>query len=809
MRVVHKFGGSSLKDEKKIKNVLNLIDGKSEVIVVSAIGKTTQNLKNCVDAAMNNQSYVKLLNSIKKQHLAIIEKIAPRAKSKLMKVIEHDIESILYLLITMHLTKLDSEKIKNYILGFGEIWSAQILASVLVEEKKQAKYISAEEVLCVDDSRTPVLVDWQKSHELLNKAIDPEFDGIYVITGFIASNHEKQRTILGMNCSDYSASIFAKLFNVERLIIWTDVAGIYSADPSVVPTAKLIKHVSYKEALELAYFGASVVHPLTIGPMMDENIPIFIKSSDEKNGTGTEISNNIPMENDALIKGLTCVGQVTLIRVQGAGLIGVSGIAAKIFSILHEGNISVMMISQASSEYSICFAVDLLEGDQAVKLLEKAFEIEIDRGVIEHIHSDKHYSLVTAVGDGMKNMPGSLAKMINPLSKAGINIHAVAQGSSERSITLTIKESREKAALNLIHQEYIDDIEVVAIAIIGSGNIACALIEEIQQSQEQLAKLRIKINLVVITNSKKMLCSEKNLIDESWKSKLSKTTKKMSIDALADFIGDLRVKYRMLVDATDSIEVAQSYLSFLKRGISVITPNKYANTQSMEYYYALRSTASDTRTQFKYETNVCAGLPLIKSIQEMIYTGDKVECIEGVFSGTLSYLFNELNQGVSFSKAIKNAYDLGYTEPDPREDLSGMDVARKVVILAREIGFSVEVESLEIQNLTPKALRNCSKAEFLKRLSKYDKEMDQLFKQLKGDALGLHYIGMINTEGKISVKIQPYDHSSVFARIQGTDNLVVIRSSRYQKYPFIIQGPGAGADVTAAGVFGDILQVIK
>ncbi|MCF6766135.1 bifunctional aspartate kinase/homoserine dehydrogenase I [Thiotrichales bacterium 19S3-7] len=809
MRIVHKFGGSSLKNEGKIKNVVNLIDGKNEAIVVSAIGKTTQNLTHCIEVAIGSKTYVKLLNNIKKQHLDIIEKIAPRAKKKLTKVLENDIENITYLLTTIHLTKLYSEKIKNYILGFGEIWSAQILTSVLIEEKIQAKYISADDILRVDDSRKPVLIDWQKSNDSFNRVIDPKYDGIYVITGFIASNLENQRTVLGMNCSDYSASIFAKLFHVERLIIWTDVAGVYSANPAIVPTAKLIRHLSYKEALELAYFGASVVHPLTIGPMMDENIPIFIKSSQRPNGSGTEISNKISPENHALIKGLTGVDQVSLIRVQGAGLIGVSGIAAKIFSILHEGNISVMMISQASSEYSICFAVDISEGDQAVRLLEKAFEIEIDRGVIEHIHNDKHYSLVTAVGDGMKDVPGAVAKMINPLSKAGINIHAIAQGSSQRSITLTIKESRERAALNLIHQEYIDDIEVVAIAIIGTGNIATALIEEVKQSDKQLAKLGIKLKLVALCNSKKMLFTTDDFIHENWQKKLSQGTQKMNLDTLADFLGELRMKYRVLIDATASIEIASSYIAFFKRKISVITPNKYANTQSMEYYYALRSTAIKHKVQFRYETNVCAGLPLIKPIQEMIYTGDKVECIKGVFSGTLSYLFNELNQGVSFSKAVINAYELGYTEPDPREDLSGMDVARKIVILAREIGFSVDVDNLEIQNLTPPELAGCSKEKFFKLLPKYDSQMEQLFNQLKGDALGLHYVGEINIEGRISVKIQSYDHSSVFSRVQGTDNLVIIRSSRYHDYPLIVQGPGAGAAVTAAGVFADILQVVK
>ncbi|MCF6808220.1 bifunctional aspartate kinase/homoserine dehydrogenase I [Thiotrichales bacterium 19S9-12] len=810
MQVVHKFGGSSLGDENKINNVISIIKGKKEVVVVSAIGKTTQHLRDSIDQAVLGQDYKKSLLKIKKQHASIIQSVAAKSSKTLMDLIEKNIENISDLLTTMHLTKIVNDNIQNYILGYGEIWSAKILTAALNQKKKKAQYISAFDVLMVDDSNYPVLVDWEKSQQTLDELVDKKYSGVYVITGFIARNEKGHRTILGMNCSDYSAAIFAKLFNVSELIIWTDVEGVYSANPSQVPTARQVKHLAYKEALELAYFGASVVHPLTIGPMMEKKIPIYIKSSYKQDGIGTEISNrDVKVEKDqARIKGLTSANQVSLIKVQGAGMIGVSGIASKIFTTLYEANISVMMISQASSEYSICFAVNVSEGNKAVKLLSKTFAYEIERGVIEKIQNDKNYSLITAVGDQMRNTPGSLAKMVNPLAHANINIHAVAQGSSERSITLTVKEEFETEALNLIHQEYIDHINEVAVVIIGCGNIAKALVEQIANAKSKLEGLSIKFKLVAITNSKKMIITNDDLMQSDWQQMLKKSKKAVNLDAVLTHLKALKVKYRLVIDATDSIDVAKSYLKFLSAGISVITPNKYANTLTMDYYHQLRKAQYANPSQFKYETNVCAGLPIIQTLQDMIITGDKIKEIKGVFSGTLSYVFNQINLGVRFSDAVKKAYELGYTEPDPREDLSGMDVARKLVILAREIGLSVEMSDLNIQDLTPKGLKKCTIDEFLSSLDAHDDKVEKLLSEIKGNKAGIHYIGTISASGKIQIGIDAFEQSSEFSRLQGTENLVKIHSKRYHQYPMIIQGPGAGADVTAEGVFSDILKVI-
>ena len=457
--VVHKFGGSSLADAKKVNNIVNIISGKNEIIVVSATGKTTSKLKQSLALAKSNKDYTPVLQDIYNAHCQIIDTFSHCNNKQLKQRIAADIKDISRILTTIVLTKTYAENLKNFVLGYGELWSAKILTHCLQCAGIDTGFIDASEVLTVDDTNFPVAVDWSKSQMALLDYIANHKHENYVITGFIAKNIEGYRTILGMNCSDYSAAIFAKLLNATELNIWTDVPGIFSANPQAVPGAKSLRQLSYKEALELAYFGASVVHPLTISPMMSQGTPIYIKSSFDSKAKGTVIKGDVVDEAAPLAKGITSVAEVAMLRVQGAGMIGVSGISARVFNALESAKISVLMISQASSEYSICLAVSMTQSSKAVKALEKAFSVDIKCGNIEHIRCDKHYALVTVVGDGMINHPGSLAKMINALAKSNINIHAIAQGSSERSITVTIKEKDEAKALSAIHQAYYTELE--------------------------------------------------------------------------------------------------------------------------------------------------------------------------------------------------------------------------------------------------------------------------------------------------------------------------------------------------------------
>ena len=804
--ILHKFGGSSVATAEKIKNVAKIISGKNESIVVSASGKTTSKLKQAIELAINSKDYSKILVDVLEHHKNLLEELIPNQKN-IYTQIENDINNIKHILNTISITGFCADSLRHFILGYGEIWSAKILANYLSTLNINTIFVDASEVLIVDNTNYPVCVDWEQSTNNIHNFRKENQADVYVITGFIAQNKQQKRTILGMNCSDYSAAIFAKLINARKLYIWTDVAGVFSANPQMVPEAKPLKALTYKEALELAYFGASVVHPLTIGPMLSENTPIYIKSSYAPNEEGTKISNEIDV-NQGLIKGLTSINDVAIVRVQGAGMIGVSGISAKVFSCLEKEKVSVMMISQASSEYSICFAIENQLATKAVEVLQKEFQQEINTGLVDEIVVEKNYSLVTAVGEGMKAKTGSLSKLLNSLKLSNINVHAIAQGSSERSVTFAVKEEDEKRAVQAMHRHYNSVGIDVAVAIIGAGNVGKAFVRQLRATHRYWFEKGVNIVLVGITNSKKMKLTYENLLFMS-KDNILETAEDVNLSDLADFLSRASSSKKVIIDSTANEGVAKNYLEFLSKGINVITPNKHANTDNYGYYEQLRQTAKKTNTKFLYETNVCAGLPLISTLQNMVQSGDEVEAIKGIFSGTLSYLFSQLNNGIKFSDAVKMAYDNGYTEPDPRQDLSGMDVARKTVILAREIGLTISLSDLNIENLVPKELRECSIEEFFKELPKFDKQITKYLQEKTDGLAGVHYVGSVDTKtSKATVSVQNYDLSSPFVGVQGTDNIVMINTERYIK-PLVIQGAGAGLDVTAGGIYADLLTIMR
>ncbi|MBK2256492.1 bifunctional aspartate kinase/homoserine dehydrogenase I [Francisella philomiragia] len=803
--IVHKFGGSSLASAEKIKNVSNIISCVDEAVVVSASAKTTSNLQKAIDQAIESQDYSETLNFIFEHHSSILEELVP-SDDLLQQSILEDLKNIKHILSTIAITGFCADSLRFFILGFGEIWSAKILTLYLQSKGKKSYFIDASLCLIVNDRSYPVTVDWQKSLELLESIKNDNPADVYIITGFIAQNRLGKRTILGLNCSDYSAAIFAKLLQADKLYIWTDVAGVYSANPQVVPEAKPLTQLTYKEALELAYFGASVVHPLTIAPMALERTPIYIKSSYLPNEVGTKISADKD-ENQGIIKGLTSVSDVAIVRVQGAGMIGVSGISFKVFGALEKAEVSVMMISQASSEYSICFAIDSVNADKATQALRQEFANEIKSNLIEEIVVHKHHALITAVGEGMKSKTGSLAKLVNSLKLANINIHAIAQGSSERSVTFAVKAEDEIRGVQAMHRHYNSESDDIAIAVIGAGNIGKAFIKQVKKTYEKWYAKGINLVLVGATNSKQMRVSYENLLFENIDNLLNENTEQVNLERLAEFMSHASATKKIVIDATASENVSKNYSNFLKNGISVITPNKYANSGNYEFYQELRKVAKQNGTSFLYETNVCAGLPLIVTLQNMVQSGDHVSTIKGIFSGTLSYLFTQLNNGVIFSDAVKMAYDAGYTEPDPRQDLSGMDVARKTVILAREIGLNIGLNDLVIENLVPEELRECSVEEFFAKLPAFNEQIMHQIADKKKDLAGVHYVGSI-VNGVANVGIQAYDESSPFANVKGTDNIVMINTDRYTQ-PMVIQGAGAGVEVTAAGVYADVITVIR
>ena len=818
--VVHKFGGSGLSDADKIRNISCLIKGSNESVVVSAIGKTTHHLQQAISMAKSRKDFNIHLDKISLNHFDILDKLLAGVKS-LKKVIEKDIANIRHMLESIALSQICSDSQAHYILGYGELWSAQILTKYLLKKKVRACFLDASDILVIDESVKPSMLNWSKSERNLKTLIKGQAQAskakVYVITGFVAQNHDAQRTILGLNCSDYSAAIFAKLQKATKLIIWTDVAGIYSANPQIVKGAKPLKFLSYKEALEMAYFGASVIHPLTIAPMMQKKIPIYIKSSFDPDIQGTLVSDkdsNI-LESSQLIKGLITVDNVAIVRLQGAGIIGVSGACARVFSVLESADISVMMISQSSSEYSICFAILQSQTKKTVRALEKHFCIEIQRGDIENIHCDSDYVLLTGVGDAMRNKPGALATLINPLVMAKINIHAVAQGSSERSITLAIKKEDEEKALNIIHNKVVEQQKKrIAIVLMGFGNIAKSLLLLLNKQRQTLIDQGVFIDLVAVCNSKKMILKD-NLLGVNISSFLDKASKStnINIDNLTSHLLNANAQIKVVIDATSSLSLAERYIEILSKGIHIVTPNKKANTLSMDYYRCMRDAAAKNNTQFKYETNVLAGLPIIYTLDNLQASGDKIIKLQGVFSGTLAFIFSQINSGKSFVESMMLAYEKGFTEPDPREDLSGMDVARKTLCLAREIGIELELDKIKVKGLLPEHLYKGSCENFLKKVKGFDQEITDNLLKNKKNSQALQFISEINCDssikGSIKVGAIACDKDSHFGRLSGNDNILLIYSNYYKSQPLVIQGAGAGVEVTAAGVFSDLLDVIK
>lgn len=804
---VHKFGGSSVANAERFVEVKKILTGSKEVVVVSATKGTTSKLQLLMDNARDGLSWQDELAALEKSHQVIIESLLPSNKQgELLQVIAHDFATIANVFNTVSQIGNYSTDIQDFILGYGEQWSAQILTAYLALSTNTL-YLDATKVLYSYKKDGVVCIDWERSEEaLINYFQDKKFDQL-VVTGFIASTPEGKRTTLGRNGSDFSGAIFAKLFHAIELIIWTDVDGIYTAHPAKVKNAFCIDTLSYKEALELAYFGASVLHPMTIAPAQDDNIPIYIKDSYNPAAPGTYISHT-STKSEHGIKGLTYVDDIALINIEGAGMAGVSGSAARIFQIMQQCNISVILISQASSEHSLCIAIANKFATKAIEALNTNLQFEIETGQINKVTADTSCAILAAVGDGMIGSPGVAGKFFDTLAKANINIRAIAQGSSERNISAVIDSKDINKALQAVHASFYLADQPIAIGLIGPGGIGAALLNQIASARDSVrAKNKVDLCLRGIMSSKKMILAD-NALDGDWKTNFTENATEADLDKFIEHLLSDDIPHAVIIDCTASNELSKQYLSFFNKGINIITPNKHANAGDLDYYRQIMAASHKKGCHYLYEATVCAGLPVISTLQDLVKTGDEIVTIEGVVSGTLSFIFNELGKGRVFSDVVREARELGYTEPDPREDLSGQDVARKLVCLARESGYSVSLSDIQVTNLVPEALRSCSIDEFLARLPEFDGTIMEMAAKAKANNEKLCYAGKIHEDGKITVAIQSVAESHPLARLNGTDNILIFQTSRYDsKRPMVIQGPGAGAEVTAAGVFADLLRL--
>ena len=812
---IHKFGGSSLADAACFRRVAGIVlglDADRVGVVVSAMGGMTDALLHLsVLAERNDDTFEKELAAVGARYSGVAnELLEAGARVKLLDAWQTDADDILDLLRAIALVRSAPRRSRDVIAGYGEIWSARLLATLLEQlaPGRGGTWIDARRVITVHQTELGPSVIWDASQAKFDDEMDPGFSGIATITGFIATDEEGLQTTLGRNGSDFSAAIFAALADASDLTIWTDVEGVMSADPRQVPEARVIDELTYSEAMELAYFGAKVLHPQTLGPVVDRNIPVYIRSSLNPAHPGSRIG---PQANDRdSIKGITAIGGMALVNLEGSGMIGVPGTADRLFASLKEAGVSVTLISQASSEHSICIAVPDPVAEHAKQVIANEFADELGSGQIQKVDVTPAQSIVAVVGDGMAGVPGIAARFFGTLGKASINIRAIAQGSSERNISAVIDSEQSVRALRAAHSGFYLSAKTLSIGLVGPGSVGKTLLEQLKSRKAQLLKdFNLDLRVRAIARSRVMLLGDREIDLDNWEQVMAEDALPLDFEAFEAHINPDHLPHAVVVDCTADGGVASRYAGWLTNGIHVVTPNKKAFSGPMEYYRQVQAEAHKTSSHIFYETTVGAALPIISTLNDLVDTGDEIRSIEGIFSGTLAYLFNVYDGTTPFSEIVRDAKKSGFTEPDPRDDLSGMDVARKLTILAREFKQSIEIGQFPVENLVPDALTDVSIDEFLDKLADYDDDIRARYEAARDKGCNLRYVARLTADGDASVGLVevPADHP--FSNINLTDNVVQFETARYSANPLVVQGPGAGPEVTAAGVFADVLRLAR
>jgi aspartokinase/homoserine dehydrogenase 1 len=811
---VHKFGGSSVADADCFLRVADIIDASPSHrtgVVLSACKGVTDALLSLVSLAeAQDPSVLPRLNDLRVRHVTLAHSLLGQgeAASAFIARLDADIADISGILNTVRLIRSAATALNDRVAGFGELWSSQVLAALLAQrdQKRSVRWLDAREVVTVEWGPLGPLVQWTRSEQSLASTLAPDWRGVLVIPGFIASTPEGLQTTLGRNGSDFSGSIFGALLKADEIIIWTDVDGVLSADPRRVPDAKIIDSLSYNEAMELAYFGAKVIHPQTMAPAVRLGIPIRIKNTFAPSQPGTLICEH-PTSSQP-VKGVTTVDAVALLNLEGAGMIGVPGTAQRLFGALREASISVILISQGSSEHSICCAVPNADAQAAAHVVKVAFERELREGQIQRVDVSEGCSILAVVGDGMAGSHGVAAKLFGTLGSAAISVRAIAQGASERNISVVIDARHSSRALQAVHAAFYLSRHTVSIGLIGPGLVGGALIDQILSQTERLkGHAELDLRLRAILNSKQMLLAEGALGEQPWREQLAHSTEPSDLDRFTRHVQAAHLPHAVIIDCSSSPHVAARYSAWLAAGIHIVTPNKKANSGALRDYQAIKEARRVGGSHYLYEATVGAGLPVIQTLRDLRETGDDIRSIEGIFSGTLAYLFNVYDGTVPFSSIVRDAKHKGYTEPDPRDDLSGTDVARKLIILGREMGLALEMSDVRVDSLVPSDLSECTAEEFLNRLPAFDQVLADRYQAAKAKGQVLRYVGRLDIHGKATVGLVTLDAKHPFANIALTDNVVRFETRRYCDNPLIVQGPGAGPEVTAGGVFGDLLRL--
>ena len=810
---IHKFGGSSLADADCFRRVAGIVKDLPEQrlgVVVSAMGGMTDALLNLAALAEQDDSTFEAdLHAIGERYTATAKELLQvEALVPVLDAWGSDADDVRDVLKAIALVKSAPQRNRDVIAGYGEIWSARLLAAYLAQEapERGGRWVDARDVITVRETELGPAVLWDQSQTRFDEALPGDFAGVAVITGFIASDEEGLQTTLGRNGSDFSAAIFAALSKAAELTIWSDVDGVMSADPRRVPEAQVINQLSYNEAMELAYFGTAVIHPQTMGPAISNDIPVRIRNSHNPAHAGSLIGPDAgPTDN---IKGITAIGGMALLNLEGSGMIGVPGTADRLFASLKSAGVSVTLISQASSEHSICIALPEDVAQRAKEVVTAAFAEELESGQINSVDTTTGQTIVAVVGDGMAGTPGISARFFGALGRAGINVRAIAQGSSERNISAVVDRDDVTRALRAVHSGFYLSHKTLSVGVIGPGTVGAALLRQLEKQSERLASdFNLDLRVSAIARSQTMLLGEKRIDLSNWEDEFESRAVDTDLDLFEETVNPEHLPHAVIIDCTSSENIASRYAGWLSRGIHVITPNKKAFSSAYADYKALQAAADEGSSHYFYETTVGAALPVISTLCDLIYTGDEIKSVRGIFSGTLAYLFNVYDGTTPFSEIVRAAKESGYTEPDPRDDLSGMDVARKLTILARELGLQIEIGDFPVRSLVPEALQDCSVEEFLAELPEYDGEIDALYREAVAAHKQLRYVATLEADGSAEVGLEAVAEDHPFSNINLTDNIVQFESARYSENPLVIQGPGAGPEVTAGGVFSDLLRL--
>jgi aspartokinase/homoserine dehydrogenase 1 len=812
---VLKFGGSSLSTPATIRGVGRiLLDARRRepiIVVVSAFQGVTNQLLECARLAeRDDPSHAEAFDAIARRHRAAVSQLVKKRRARVRAQVDALLAQLESTLQGIRLLRHCPLRALDMTASFGERLSATIVAAY-VDQTVRSVFVDSRDIVVTDDQFTHAAVLFRKTNRRTRAYFNTLFRRspriVPIVTGFIGATDDGQTTTIGRNGSDYSAAIVGAAVGASLIEIWTDVDGVLSADPRIVPSAFVLPQMTYEEAMELSYFGAKVLHSATIAPAVAKRIPLLIKNTFNPDAPGTRISRRADERDGALAKGITSVGDLSLLTLRGPGMVGVPGVAERLFRALASRKVSVVIISQASSEHTICFGVRSVDAGAAVAAIRQEFQFEfLEQSMLVDVKRDQ--AILAVVGEGMKGRPGVAGKVFEALGRQNVNISAIAQGGSERNISCVIDAPQQVRALNAIHQGFFEPRKRLALAVVGVGNVGGAVLRQIAQQRTYLLSKGFDVTVVGVANSKRFAADARGIALDTWQALLQGSPDRMDGRSFASRLAGMELTNAALVDCTSGPTIVDAYPAFIEANLHIITPNKWANALPWERYSALMAMLEDRKRHFLFEANVGAGLPVVSTLRDLIASGDEIVRIEGILSGTLSYLFNTFDGTTPFSALVRDAHRMGFTEPDPREDLSGQDVARKLLILARQIGLKMDLDEVRVDSLVPAPLaRGRYSPAFLTAFTRSDAKIAERVKRAASRGAVLRYVGTLERgRARAGLKEFPRDHP--IAAAKGSDNVIAFTTKRYSRTPLVVQGPGAGADVTAMGVFSDILKLL-